>query len=70
MDLKNNAIKMEELFSSPRAKALLLREFPEFASPLMLKISANMTLEAVLRLAEGRFPKQRLDMIVSELESL
>ncbi len=70
MDLKGNTVKMKELFSVPQAKALLMREFPEFASPYMMKISAEMPLGEILRLAESRYPKEKLQNVISQLEAM
>ncbi len=59
MDLRNNQITIGEIVANPAAKALLEREFPQFANRAMLMMARNMTLSSVLRLAGGRFRRSR-----------
>ena len=68
MDLKNNKIKMGEIFNNPEAKKILEREFPEFTTPFMLRMAKNMSLDDVLRLAKGRVPQAKIDRTVEELK--
>ncbi len=70
MDLRNNEITVGEIISNPDAKALLKREFPEVASPIMLQLGKNMTLTAVLELAKGRYPKEKIDRVLAELQAI
>jgi len=70
MDLRNNTIKMSELLSNPEAKAIIVKEFPEFASPFMLSMARSMTLAAVLKLAGNRVSQSRIENAVNELEEL
>ncbi len=70
MDLRNNEIKMRELFSVPEAKAILIKSFPEFSNPFMLSMAENMTLAAVIKLAGSRVKRARIENAVSELQAL
>ncbi len=70
MDLKNNTITVRELLQNPAAKKLLIKEFPEVASPLLQQIGAQMTLDAVLGLVGGRYPRSKIDAVLRQLEAL
>ncbi len=70
MDLKNNEITVGEVISNPEAKALLKREFPEVVNPMMLLMARHMTLAAVLKLAGDRYPQDKIQKALSELQAL
>ena len=70
MDLKNNEITVGEIITNPTAKALFKREFPEVMNPLMLQLGRRMTLSAVLKLAGSRYPQEKIQKVLSELQML
>jgi len=70
MDLRNNTIKMRELFSNREAKATLMRAFPEFANPFMMNMAGGMTLAAVIKLAGNKVPRAKIESVIAELERL
>ncbi|MCX7614591.1 MAG: hypothetical protein N2Z65_02400 [Clostridiales bacterium] len=70
MDLKNYKIKMGEILKNPMAKEILLKEFPEFMSPFMIKMSQNMPLEDVLKMAKGRVSPAKIDKVIAQLQVL
>lgn len=61
---------MGSVLKNRGAKELLSREFPELTSPLMLMMAKGMTLEAVLKLGEGRYPPEKLSDILEKLKAL
>lgn len=70
MDLKNNQITVGEIIKNPAAKALLKKEFSEAVSPLMLQMARGMTLQRVLDLAGSRYPQEKINAILSELQKM
>ena len=70
MDLRNNAITVGEVIAHPAAKALLKREFPEVANPLLLSMAKKMTLAGVLELAKGRYAPDRIQKVLTELRAM
>jgi hypothetical protein len=70
MNLRNNEITVSEVLSNPAAKALFIKEFPEVNNPLMLMMAKSMTLASVLSLAQGRYPKEKIDRVLAELQAL
>ena len=70
MDLKNNQITVGDVLSNPSAKALLRREFPEVTKPVLLGMARGMTLESILRLAKDRYPQEKIDAVLSELQKM
>ena len=70
MDLKNGNITLRELMANPQAKALLQREFPQFASGPMLMLGKNMSLNSILSHARGKVPQPQLDRVLRQLREL
>ncbi|SHH85266.1 hypothetical protein SAMN02745823_01197 [Sporobacter termitidis DSM 10068] len=70
MDLQNNEITIGALISNGAAKALLKKEFPEVANPLMLQMAKKMTLASVLNLARDRYPQEKIQRVLLELQAL
>ncbi len=70
MDLKNNKITIGEILLIPKAKAILVSNFPEFMNPFLLKTARKMSLENTLKLAHGHFAQKQIDKIISELEAV
>jgi hypothetical protein len=70
MNLRDNEITIGEVIANPAAKALLKKEFPEVASPLMLSMAKKMTLAGVLELARGRYTPDKIQRVLSELRAL
>jgi hypothetical protein len=70
MDLRNNQITVGEILKNPQAKALLNREFPEVANPFLLSLAHNMTLASILALAQNRYPQDRIDRVLAELQAM
>lgn len=70
MDLRGNQITVGEIVSSPQAKELLKREFPEIMNPLMLQMAKNMTLANVLELGKGRYPQTKIDSVLAQLQAI
>lgn len=70
MDLKNNEVTIGEIISNPKARALLKREFPEVMNPIMLQLARNMSLGYVLNLAKGRYSQEKIDQVLSELQTI
>ncbi len=70
MDLKNNQITVGEILANPQAKDLLKREFPEVANPFLLSLAHSMTLASILELAKGRYPQDRIDRVLTELQAM
>jgi hypothetical protein len=70
MDLRNNLITVGEILNNPKAKAILTREFPELMNPLLIGMARRMTLSDVLLKAHGRYPKEKLDRVLSELRAV
>lgn len=68
MDLRNNQITVGEILKNPQAKALLNREFPEVANPFLLSLAHNMTLASILELAKNRYPQNKIDSVLAELQ--
>jgi hypothetical protein len=70
MNLRDNQITIGELMTNSSAKALLKKEFTEVANPLMLSMARKMTLESVLNLAKGRYPQEKIQRVLSELQAM
>lgn len=70
MNLKNNEITVGEIISNPEAKDLFKREFPEVMNPFMLQLAQGMTLASVLELAKGRYPQEKIDRVLAELQAI
>lgn len=70
MDLRNNQIKMRELFANPAAKKILMSSFPEFNNSFMLRMAENMSLASVIKMAGGRVKRERIEQAIAELQAL
>ena len=70
MDLKNNKITIGEVLKIPKAKAILLRNFPELINPFLLKAASKMTLENTLKLAHGPLAQEKIDKIILEMQTI
>lgn len=71
MDLRNGRIMMSELWSNPRARAILQQEFPQIVrNPLMMRMGMGMSLGRVLEHARGKVPQHKLDHALQRLQQL
>ncbi len=70
MNLRNNEITVGEIISNPAANALLTREFPDVMNPFMLQLARSMTLASVLELAKGRYPQEKIDGVLAQLQAI
>jgi hypothetical protein len=70
MDLKGYKITLGEILSYPEAASVLKKAFPEFDNPMLLSLAKNITIEQILKMAEGKVPREVLDKTISELESI
>jgi hypothetical protein len=70
MNLKNNEITVGEVISNPQANALLKREFPDVMNPFMLQLAKKMTITEILNLAKGRYPQEKIDRVLAELQAI
>lgn len=70
MELRDNQITVGEILANPQAKALLNREFPEVANPFLLSLGRGMTLASILEIAKGRYPQEKIDRALAELQAI
>lgn len=70
MDLRNNQITVREILANPKAKELLEREYPELLNNPMLGMFQNMTLENLLKYANGIVPQSKINQILDHLKTL
>lgn len=71
MDLRNGRITVGELWQNPKARAILQREFPQFAgNPMLLRMGMGMPLSKVLGFARGRVPQAKIDQVLEALQKL
>ena len=70
MDLKNGAITIRQLTATPKAKELLLREFPMLSNQF-IHLARNMTLKEVLPLVKGfRISQSKINGVLQQLKKL
>ncbi len=69
MNLKNNSITIGELLSNPKAKQILVREFPQYANHPLIGMAGYMPLSKVLNMASGKVPKDKLLRTIEELKN-
>lgn len=70
MDLKNGNIPIRQLEANPKAKALILREFPMLSDQL-IRLAHNMTLNEVLSLVKSfHVPQQKINHVLEQLKKL
>lgn len=70
MDLKNNKITVGELLDNPKAKELLMRDFPILNNEYLIKMARGMSLENTLELAKGLCDKDLIKKTVCDLEAI
>ncbi len=70
MDLKNNQITVGELMKNSKARAVLEREFKEYAHSPMIKMASRMTLSKLLEIAKKHVEPQRIKSVLNEIEKL
>jgi hypothetical protein len=70
MDLRNNQITIGEILVYPRGAAILNRNFPEMMNPFLLVVAKKMTLENILKLAQGPNAQNQVESIMSDLTAL
>ena len=70
MDLRDNNITVGELLEISKARAILRREFPQFANPLTLVLARKMRLSEVLNLADGRVAPEKVRAALDELRAV
>lgn len=70
MDLRANRITVGEILQNPRARALLLREFPMLRDRRVLRHVSPMPLWRVLQLGAGRMPRARIDNLLRQVREL
>ena len=70
MDLKNGNILIRQLEANPKAKELMLREFPMLSSQL-IRLVRNMTLSQVLDLVKSfHVPQSKINRVLQQLKKL
>ena len=70
MDLKNGNILIRQLEANPKAKELMLREFPMLSSQL-IRLARNMTLSQVLDLVKSfHVPQSKINRVLLQLKKL
>ena len=68
MDLKNGNILIRQLEANPKAKELMLREFPMLSSQL-IRLVRNMTLSQVLDLVKSfHVPQSKINRVLQQLK--
>lgn len=69
MDLKNGNILIRQLEANPKAKELMLREFPMLSSQL-IRLVRNMTLSQVLDLVKSfHVPQSKINRVLQQLKN-
>ena len=68
MDLRNNNITVSELLNNPKSKTILAKEFPDIINSPLISIGRGLTLKAVLGYAKGRYPQDKLNRVLYELQ--
>ena len=70
MDLKNGNILIRQLEANPKAKELMLREFPMLSSQL-IRLARNMTLSQVLDLVKSyHVPQSKINHVLQKLKKV
>ena len=70
MDLKNGNILIRQLEANPKAKELMLREFPMLSSQL-IRLARNMTLSQVLDLVKSfHVPQSKINRVLQQLKKI
>ncbi len=70
MNLRNQQITVSELLRHPQAYALLRREFPEIMGSPLVAFAGAMPLSMVLHYAKDRYPSEKLNRVLAQLEQL
>lgn len=70
MDLKNNQITVREILANPKAKEIVIKEYPELLKNPMIGMFQNMTLESLIKYAKGIIPQNKIDQIMNQLKSI
>lgn len=68
MDINNMTVG--QVLANPKAKAILVREFPTLINTPIVKLYNSMTVKQVLALAGGRVPQDKIQRIMKELEQI
>ena len=70
MDLRQGRITLNEILRHPQARALLVRELPQFAHSPLLGLAGGMTLNQILTHAKGRVEPQKIQSVLEQLKAL
>lgn len=70
MDLKDNKISVCEMLKNPRAKAILIGNFPVLKNGFLFQMAQSMSLENTLKLAIGRYDKVQMEKVISDLTAI
>ena len=70
MDLKRNQITMQELLNNKQAYMLLHKEFSMFMTPAIMQNIKPLTLQQMMQMIRPYVPRQKLNMLLKQLENL
>lgn len=70
MNLKNLEITIDEVLENERAKEILKREFPTLINSPLLTIYSKKSISYVMGKAKGIVSPDKINRIISELESI
>ncbi len=70
MNLKNLEITVDEILKSEKAKEILKREFPTLINSPLLAVYSKKSINYVMEKARGIVSPDKINRIISELESI
>jgi hypothetical protein len=70
MDLKDNKITIGEILKNPKAKAILIRNFPVLNNGFLLRMSHSMSLENTFKLATGHCDQDQIQKVIFSLNAI
>ena len=66
----NLNITVNQLLSNPKAREILAREFPQMVNSPLIRLYGNASVKKVLSMIKGKVPDEKIQRIVTELESI